>query len=383
MLREVKTFSQSLILGTAFAMLLPLWAYAQTPGDIARQALDMAGNNDYASALALMDEQNVDIRNSYDVQSAKARILAWSGDHKASATLYEDLLDTYPGNADILNGYAYLEYYRENLGTAESYFREVLAISPKYEDAQRGLERVLDAKAAKRENTHRWRIDANAGLNSFNNSLNDWNHQSLRIEHTPGGVAIYGSAARFERFGLNDIQLLAGVRSDTDSKFDWNIGAGFTPDADFRAELTGLARLGYKFDLDNNGTVLHASLGYQIDDYALTGKIHQLSPQIMAYLDNGVILTGRAIHVMQSGVSDQTGFLVSGFAPVTDKLGARAGYANAPETVGGIVIDTETIFGGLSYKISDQTEIHGTYSRDDRQNTFTSDGVNFGITQKY
>ena len=382
MLREVKTLSQSLILGTAFAMLLPLWAYAQTPNDIARQALDLASNDDYASALALMDSQSVDIRDSYDVQSAKARILAWSGEHKASTEIYKNLLATYPGNADILNGYAYLEYYRENLRTAESYFREVLADHPKYEDAQRGLERVLEARAAKRENTHRWRIDLNAGLYSFDNGLNDWNQQSLRVEHTRGDVAIYGSAARFERFGLNDLQFFGGIRSDNDSKFDWNIGAGFTPDADFRAELTGLARLGYKFKMDN-GTVLHTSIGYQLDDYAVTGNIHQLSPQIMAYFENGVILTGRAIHVMQSGVSDQTGFLVSGFAPVTDRLGARAGYANAPETVGGVVIDTESIFGGLAYKVSDQTEIHGTYSRDDRENTFISDGVNFGITQKY
>ena len=103
----------------------------------------------------------------------------------------------------------------------------------------------------------------------------------------------------------------------------------------------------------------------------------------MAYLDNGMVITGRLIHVLQSDVDDQTGFLISGAGPVSDRLGARLGYANAPETVGGIAIDTETVFGGLTYQISEQIELHGTYSRDDRENTFISNGVNFGITQRY
>lgn len=382
MRHEIKTFSQSVLLGTAFAMLLPLWAYAQTPANIASEALELAGNKNYDAAIALIDTQNPDLRQSYDLQYTKARILAWSGEHSQSAALYDSLLETYPGNADILNGYGYLEYYRENLGSAEAYFRQVLTDHPKYEDAQRGLDRVLAAKKAKRDSTDRWRIDINGGFNSFDNGAADWNHQSLRVEHVPGEVAIYGGATRYERFGLNDIQLLGGVRSNTSSAFDWNIGAGFTPDADFRAKLTGMARAGYKFDLDG-GTVLHSSLGYQFDDYELTGTIHQLSPQVMAYLDNGMIFTGRIIHTMQSGVDDQTGFLVTGFTPIGDRLGARAGYANAPETVSGVVINTESIFGGLTYQVTDNLDVHAIYSRDDRENTFVSDGVNVGITQKY
>ncbi len=382
MLHKIRTFGQSLLLGTAFAMLLPLWAFAQTPADIAQKAMEYAGQDDFDAALALIAAQDNEIQNSYDVLTTKARILAWDGQHKQSAALYDSLLETYPGNADILNGYGYLEYYRENLNSAESYFREVLAISPKYEDAQRGLERVLAAKEAQRNSGDRWRIDVNGGFNSFDNGAADWNHQSLRIEHVPGSVGIYGGATRYERFGLNDIQFLGGMRSNTDSAFDWNIGAGFTPDADFRAELTGLARLGYKFDL-NDSTVLHSSIGYQIDDFELTGTIHQISPQIMAYLDNGMIFTGRLVHVMQSGVDNQTGFMVSGYTPLGDRFGARAGYANAPETIGGIVIDTESIFGGLTYQLTDGLEVHGTYTRDDRENIFVSDGVNVGLTQKY
>lgn len=382
MLREIKNFGKSLLLGTAFAMLLPLWAHASTPGEVSRQALQLAGNQQYSQAIDLINAQNTDIRESYDIRYTKARILAWSGDHKASAAEYDSLLAQYPGNADVLNGYGYLEYYRGDLKASERYFNQVLAIAPKYEDAQRGIERVQAARAEKKKNSHSWRIDLNAGLNSFDNGLTDWNHQSVRAEYLPGEVAIYGGATRYERFDLNDIQFLGGVRSNNDSNWDWEIGGGFTPSADFRPDVTGLARVGHKVKIGGN-SVLHGSIGYQLDDYEAAGTIHQITPQLMAYLENGMVFTTRLIHVRQKFESNQTGFLVSGLAPITDRLNARLGYANAPESVFGVVVDTESIFGGLAYQLNDNLEIHGTYSRDDRKEVYISDGFNVGLTQKY
>ena len=81
MQREIIKFTQAVMLGTAFAMFLPLWAFAQTPEDLSRQALDLAGQDKFEQALSILDNQNTDIRESYDVQFARARILAWSGNH--------------------------------------------------------------------------------------------------------------------------------------------------------------------------------------------------------------------------------------------------------------------------------------------------------------
>jgi len=382
MLRKIKTFSQSLVLGTAFAALLPLWAYASNPEDISSQSLALAGQENHSAAITLIAAQPDEIRNSYDVRFAKARILAWAGDYQASAAAYDALMSDFPGNPDIQNGYGYLEYYRGNLDAAENHFSSVLASYPGYQDARDGLGRVAAARADEKANDYRWRIDLNAGLSSFDNDQQDWNNQSVRVEHVPGSIAFYGSAARFERFGSDDIQLMAGARSNNDADWDWELGAGITPSADFRAELTGLARMGYKYELDG-GTVLHGSLGYQIDDYQATGTVHQITPQVIAYLENGMVLSARLIHVMQGGESSQTGFLASGLTPVTNRLNARAGYANAPEAINGIVIDTESLFGGLSFRINENLEVHGTYTRDNRENIYIRDGFNVGLTQKY
>lgn len=377
---------RTLLLGTVLTVFSPVWSYAETPEEISSQALALAAEENHAGALNLINSQSETIRQTYDVRFAKARILAWSGEHDKSAAVYTALMDEFPGNPDIQNGFGYLEYYRGNLDQADYHFNQVLAGYPGYEDARTGLKRVAAARAARKSKDYKWRIDMSAGLSSFDNGQQDWNMQSVRVERrledVLGGIAVNGSATRYERFGQNDIQFLGGLRSENDKDWDWEIGAGFTPSPDFRSELTGLARLGYKFDLDG-GPVLHTSLGYQFDDYAASGTVHQIAPQLTTYLENGMVLTARIIHVMQDGEDAQTGFFGSGLLPLTSRLSVRAGYANAPEAVNGIVIDTESIFGGLSYRLSENLELHGTYTRDDREGAYIRDGYNVGLTQKY
>lgn len=386
MLRKLRKPIQTLLLGTVFTVFSPVWCFAETPEEISSQALALAAEENHAGALALINSQTVDIRETYDVRFAKARILAWSGEYDKSAATYAALLEEHPGNPDIQNGFGYLEYYRGNLDQADYHFSQVLAGYPGYEDARSGQKRVAAARADRKSKNYKWRIDMSAGLSSFDNGQQDWNTQSVRIERRMdeliGGVAVNGTATRYERFGQNDIQFLGGLRSENDNAWDWEIGAGFTPDADFRSEFTGLGRLGYQFELDG-GSVLHTSLGYQFDDYSATGTVHQIAPQLTTYLENGMVFTARIIHVMQDGENNQTGFFGSGLSPITKRLSARAGYANAPEAINGIVIDTESIFGGLVYRLTENLELHGTYTRDDREDAYIRDGYNVGLTQKY
>ena len=383
-----KNFKKLLCTSLAMALTMPALALAQTPESVSRDALELAGNQKFEQALSLIDAQPVETRGTYDVQFARARILSWDSQHKAAANAYKDLMSAYPGNPDIENGYAYLEYYRGNYDQADIFFNNILAKYPDYEDARNGLVRTQAAREeAKRNRGHTWRIDSNIGLSSFDGSngrpdQQDWNDQSLRVEYIPGKIAVSGQAVRYERFGLTDIQLTAGARSNNNSAWDWEIGGGFTPSAEFRPDVTALGRLGHKYKLEG-GATLHGSVGYQIDDYDSTGSISTLTPQLMVYLENGAVLTGRVIHSMKKGQSDQTGFLTSALVPLVDRLSARIGYANAPETVNGIVIDTESVFGGFTYELTDTTDIHATYARDDRENTYIRDGFNVGLTQRY
>lgn len=378
---KTRKIKHAIILGAILAMTAPLSAMAVNPGDVSKQALDLAGTQKFSQALNLLSSQDIETQNSYEIRFTRARILAWDKQYGAAAKTYDDLLADYPGNPDIQNGYGYLEYYRGDYDKADRLLGEVLAQYPGYEDARTGLDRVRAARLDAARKESRWRVDVNGGTSSFDNGQPDWNYQSLRVEHVPGSIALHTNVTRYERFGQNDIQIMAGARSNTDKKWDWQIAAGATPSADFRPETTGMARLGRK--VETSGVTLHGSLGYQIDNYETAGTIHQISPQVIAYLDNDIVLTGRVTRVMQNSEADKTGWLVSGSSPIHGRLSGRLGYANAPEAINGQVINTESVFGGLSYQLTDSLDIHATYSRDDRENSYKRDAINVGITQRY
>ena len=108
-----------------------------------------------------------------------------------------------------------------------------------------------------------------------------------------------------------------------------------------------------------------------------------------AYFQNGSRLTGRVINTVQSNESDQTGWLVSGSYPVSKKWTLNGGYAKAPEAVDNpnaidsLVVTTKSIFGGVSYAVSPQLDLHVNVVRDDRQDTYIRNAVNVGFTQKF
>lgn len=161
---------------------------------------------------------------------------------------------------------------------------------------------------------------------------------------------------------------------------DWGIEGGFTPDSDFRPDFSAGGRLGYSLNLEN-GITAYPNLDYRYDDYAL-GGIHTVQPGLTTYFDNGISLTGRLIGTFQDAEDDQIGWLIQGHAPVTQKLKLNLGYASAPEAIDGVVIDTESFFGGLSYSVLDDLDIHINLAHDNRAESFSRNSLNVGFTHK-
>ena len=120
---------------------------------------------------------------------------------------------------------------------------------------------------------------------------------------------------------------------------------------------------------------------YRYDDYA-SGAIHNISPELTAYFDKELVLTGRLIGTLQAGEEDQLGWLVQGRKRLSDRIQVNAGYANAPEAVDGFAISTESVFGGVTYSVREDLDIHLNLVRDDREDTYIRKGVNVGFTYK-
>jgi hypothetical protein len=102
-------------------------------------------------------------------------------------------------------------------------------------------------------------------------------------------------------------------------------------------------------------------------------------PSIAAYFKNGVVLSGRVINVAQDS-QFTTGWLTQAYMPLGERFAARIGYAQAPEVINGITLDTESIFGGLSVKLVEGVELSFNYSKDDREAAFDREGFNVGLT---
>ena len=341
---------------------------------------------DFDQALELISQKTLIEQNTFDQRFLKARILSWKGDHRAARRALDTLMADFPGNDDVTFASGNLEYYQGNLKKADAIFTDILQRNPNYTDVAVARENVRKAQRTKRP--YNWRIDGGAGLSSFDETdLNNWNNQYLRAEYTPDNVAYHAKVQNYRRFGQNNVQFEAGIADAKREDWDWGLAAGFTPSADFRPEFHIGGRVGRKIKLDN-GPTLVTTLHYRYDQYT-EAKIHDISPEVRPYFQKGSRRTGRVINTVQSNESDQTGWLVSGSYPVSKKWTLNGGYAKAPEAVdnpnaiNSLVVTTKSIFGGVSYAVSPQLDLHVNVVRDDRQDTYIRNAVNVGFTQKF
>ena len=111
------------------------------------------------------------------------------------------------------------------------------------------------------------------------------------------------------------------------------------------------------------------------------GEVWTVNPGLQQYLANGRLwLTARWINTF-SGGRHSSGWLARGDIQATEKLRLYGGAANAPDTSEGIVIDTFSLFGGLSYGISERQTVRLSLARDNRDGgrDRTQIGIGTGI----
>jgi len=339
---------KSAVISLSLALSISNIAWAN---QINTQALELAGQQKFDQALTLLSGQDAELKAGYEHRFLKARILSWDGQYSKARAELNALMAEYPDNPDLQLTIGNLEYYQGNLDAAETQYQWVLSRFPDYQDARNGLENVRKAKAAKASNgEHDWRIDGSVGLSDFDRSdLSNWNDQFLRVEYSPETIAYHASVQRYKRFGTTDIELQGGIADAVRGGWDWGLEAGVTPNETFRPKFSVGTRL---------------------------GKALEISDEIVIYPK------GRLIATLQDQEDDQLGWLLEGRAPVTDRLQLRAGYANAPEAVDGVAITTQSLFGGLTYNVQDNLDLHINLARDDRENSFIRNSANVGFTYK-
>lgn len=366
---------------TAAVITLSLGNFAWA-SSINMQVLELAEEKKFEQALALLSQESSELRTGYDHRFLKARVLSWNGQYAEARAELHALIAEYSDNPDLRLVMGNLEYYEGDLSAAEKNYQAVLNKFPGYQDARKGLENVRKVKLAElSKSKNEWRIDGGLSVSDFEQeNLTKWNTQYLRAEYAPNSFAYHASVQRYERFGRANVQIQGGVSDAVRGGWDWGVEAGFTPDALFRPKVSAGGRLGRAIET-KNGTVVYPSITYRYDDYAV-GGIHNIQPGIITYLDKGIVLTGRLIGTVQDNEKDQLGWLVQGRMPIIDKLEVNLGLAKAPEAINGFAITTQSLFGGFTYKVRDDLNVHLNLARDDREESYIRNSVNVGFTHK-
>ena len=341
-------------------------------------AMELAAENKFDQALSVLAAEAIDVQQSYDHRFLKARILSWDGQYEKAGMELNSLDRDFPNNADVILTKGNLEYYQGNLKQAERNFLKVLELAPNYADAKTGLENVRRAKAAKKS----WRIDGGSSFYSFDDdAIQSWNDQNLRVEYRTDDLAYSVSGQHYNRFGQKDLQLVAGLADAQRGGLDWGLSAGVTPSASFRPEVSAGVNLGYSIDAPD-GTTFYPTAIYRFDQYG-SGDVHTVQTGVSTYLENGLVVTADLIGTFQENGGNDIGFRLSGRYPITDQFEIRAGYAGAPETINGVPISTDTIFGGISYSVTPDTKLHLNFSNNDRENSFSRNDINVGFTREF
>jgi YaiO family outer membrane protein len=97
------------------------------------------------------------------------------------------------------------------------------------------------------------------------------------------------------------------------------------------------------------------------------GDIQTVNPGIEQYVAGGrAWLTARWINIFDENGEHHSGWLGRGDFMANDRLRLFAGAADAPDVSEGVVVDTFSLFGGISYEVSERNTLRLSVAHEDR-----------------
>jgi YaiO family outer membrane protein len=376
-------------------------AWAMPVNEAIDRSRTLSAEQKYEEALVLLENALAEHPGDGEIQLAIIRVLSWQGNYDAAEKKIQELDKKYAGNADLLLLRANLAAYRGDHARAAALYREVLAKAPDYEDAKAGLERALNALASDTqiftaqiskaeepagEPAFAWQVDSGFEFSEFSRvDQTDWNQEFLQLTRflDERKTAIHGKITRYGQFSSTDVEYEAGIDRAVSENLSLYATGTIGLDADFRPEywLTGggafkitgandnimpiWLTLDGRHDTYEDTSILTAKLGLRLEPVAgwsIAARVIALDPE-----DSGR-LYGRDFRL------DGT---------LTDTFRFYAGYADVPETVAAVTVDTQTWFGGVTLDLTPATTLRLGYARDDRENSYIRQVVNASVSYRF
>lgn len=380
------TGMKMLLLPLLAVLSMPVATSAATIEETLTQSRALAQSQQYDEALELLERSEKKYPKNGELVLMRARILSWQGKNDAAQTELSRLNAKEQRNPDVILLQASMAYQRGDHAQAERLYRQILEKKPEYTDAREGLEQVKRAQAAPEAVAYRWQLDAGYEHSDFSRVPQaSWSQEFIQLTHfLPNRkTALHGKIARYEQF------------RDVDSEYELGVDHAITPyatmyalghlvsDADFRPEQRLAGGGALRIIGPKDGLVpLWVTLDSRYDVYATT-KVRNVNPGLRIEPWDGWALATRFITVDDDASKRVYGNDYRLDGTITDNWRFYLGYADAPETVAGVTVDTTTYFGGVSVDATPQTVLRAGYARDDRENSFIREIVNVSVGYRF
>lgn len=273
--------------------------------------------------------------------------------------MLEDALQLAPDYADARIALARIAFFRGDAGSA----RRRLASVENHPDARQLAAQIEAAQAD--PSGPLWRLDTYYGHSRLGAGLDDWQEAGLAVGRRIGPRTTATASVRYyRRFGETDIQ--AELRGDRDlgSRGTLHLAAAATPDAVFRPEF--MLEGGWSGPACAGSACLQPNILVRTANYT-SGTVHTLRPGADLVLADDRVRVGAAWVRLQ----DENGRWLDGWTAhaqwqATSSLRVTAGFADAPETTGGVTMDVRTTSLGGRVRLDDRTGLGIALTREER-----------------
>jgi len=344
-----------------------------------------------------------------DARLGKVRLAIWQGDAPRARALVDDVLATAPNNVEALDLDARIALLEADYTRAGQSFQRVLAVDPRNAEALVGIGDVRRAQgdddAARQAYKQalviepgsadieqrlavppprKWRLDVGSEVSDLTDGLGDWTDSSAGLAYRLSPrTTISGRTRVATRFGHTDVQIEGRIDQAFSPAFSVYALAAATPDADFLARYSIGAGASWQVVAPAKAFgPLSLNIDARYDDFS-NADVTSIQPWIQGFvLDGRLGLSARWVHAEDDIGTRADGYVLRADLAVTQRFNVFGGYADAPEIDDGALISTRTVFGGISFDVSDPLTLRASIAHEERP-TFDRTIFGLGLTARF
>ncbi|CDX55962.1 conserved exported hypothetical protein [Mesorhizobium plurifarium] len=330
---------------------------------------------DTARARALIDGVLASAPDNVEALDLDGRVALLEGDHARAEGSFQRVLALEPRNAEALVGIGDVRRAEGDDEAARQAYRQAIAIEPGSADIEQRLSVPPPRK---------WRLDLGSEVSDLTNGLGDWTDSSAGLAYRLSPrTTISGHTRLATRFGRTDLQMEGRIDRAFSPVFSAYALAAVTPDADFLARYSIGAGASWQVVAPAKAFgPLWLNIDARYDDFADT-SVTSIQPWIQGYvLDGRLGLSARWVHAQDDIGTRADGYVLRADLAVMPRFNVFAGYADAPEIDDGALVPTRTVFGGISFDVSDPLTLRASIAHEERP-AFDRNIFGLGLTARF